>query len=90
MLLQLFQYSLNGFYVLYAFAFDIGGDVIKVHYQENIEVHCQDLIDVLLECGYCISQSKRYHLVLEMAIAGPEDRLLFIAFPDPHLMINNY
>ncbi len=73
--------------MLFAFAFGIDENVIKVHYHKNVEHLCQDLIDVALEHGRYIGQSKRHHLVLEIAIAGPEDYHPFIVFPDPHLMI---
>ncbi len=73
--------------MLFAFALSVDEDVIKVHYDKNVKLLCQDLVNVALECGRCIGQSKRHHLVFKIAIAGPKGRLLFIAFFDPHLMI---
>ena len=61
--------------------------VIEVHYHENIELLCQNLGHIILERGRCIGQSKRYDLVLEVAIAGPESRLLFVAFSDLHSIV---
>ncbi len=90
MLLQLFQHSLNGFHVLFSFTFGIDENVIEVFYHKNIKLLYQDLIDVVLEIGWCIGQSKRYHLILEMAIAGFKCCLPFIAFPDPYLMVGIY
>ncbi len=84
---QLLQHQLNSFYVLFSFTFGVDEDVIKVHYYENIKLLCQDLIDIALESGQYIGQSKRHHLVLEIAIAGLEGYFLFIAFFDPHLMV---
>ncbi len=72
--------------MFFAFAFGMDEDIIEVHYHKNIELFYQDLVDIALERGQCVDQSKRYHLILEIAIIGPEGRLLFIAFPDPHLM----
>ncbi len=74
--------------MLFSFTFGIDKDVIKVYYHENIELVCQNLIDIALKSGYCISQSTRHYLILEMAIVGPKDYLLFIVFSDPHLMVN--
>ncbi len=74
--------------MLFAFAFDIDEDVIEVHYHKNIELLCQDLIDIVLKHGQCVGQSKSHNLVLKVAIASPEGRLLFIAFPNPHSMIS--
>ncbi len=88
MLLQLLQHLSNSFYVLFAFAFVIDKDVIKVHYHNNVGLLCQDLIDVALESGRYVGQSKKHHLVLKMAVAGPEGCLLFIAFSDPHLIMS--
>ncbi len=87
MFLKLLQHPSNGFHVLLAFAFGINEDVIEIYYYKNVKLLCQDLIDVILKRGRCIGQSKRHNLVLEVAIAGPEDRLLFVAFPDLHLMV---
>ncbi len=70
--------------MLFAIAFNINEDVIKVHYLENVELLCQDLINIALECGRYVSQSKKHNLVLKVAIAGLENRLLFVAFLDPH------
>ncbi len=86
MLLKLLKYLLNGFYMLVTFAFGIDKDVIKVYYHENVEFLCHDLIDILLERGWCVDQSKTHNLILNVAIAGPENHILFIAFPDPHLI----
>ena len=87
MLLQLLQHSLNSFYVLFAFAFDIDKDVIKVYYHENVKLFYQNLINVALERGWYISQSKKYHLVLEIAIAPLKSRFPFITFSNPHSIV---
>ncbi len=73
--------------MLFAFAFGIDKDVIKVHYHENIKLLYQDLIDIALERDGCIGQFKRHHLILKMAIASLEGCLPFIAFSDPHLIV---
>ncbi len=87
MLPQLVQHPLNGLDVLFAFVLGVDEDVIKIHYDENVELLCQDLVDIALKCGRCVGQSKRHHLVLKMAIAGPEGHLPFISFLNPHLMV---
>ncbi len=73
--------------MLFALALSIDKDVIEIHYYEDVELLGQDLVDVTLKRGRCIGQSKRHDLVLKMALAGPEGRLPFVAFPDPHLMV---
>ncbi len=84
MLPQLIQHPSNSLYILFALALGVDEDVIEIHYHENVELLCQDLVDVTLKRGRCVSQSKRHDLVLEMAVAGPEGRLPLIAFPDSH------
>ncbi len=74
--------------MFFALILGVDEDVIEVHYDKNIELLYQNLVDVALECDRCVSQSKRYYLVLEMAIASLEGRLLFVAFPDSHSMVN--
>ena len=73
--------------MLFAFALEIDKNVIEVHYHENVELLCQNLVDIALERGRYVGQSKRYHLVLEMAIAGLEGRFSFVSFPNPHSMV---
>ncbi len=73
--------------MLFILDLSIDENVIKVHYHENVELFCQDYVDVTLKHGRCIGQSKRHNLIFEMTITGPEGRLSFIAFPDPHLMV---
>ena len=73
--------------MLFAFTFSIDKDVIKIHNHKNVKLFCPNLINIALERGRCVGQSKRHYLVLEMAIAGPEGHLLFIAFPDSHLIV---
>ncbi len=82
------QYPSNSLDVLFAFVLSIDKDVIEVHYDKNIELLYQDLVDVTLECSRCIGQLKGYYLILEMTIAGLESYLPFIAFLDPHLMVD--
>ena len=73
--------------MFFVLAFGIDKDVIKIYYHENVELLCQNLVDITLECGQCISQSKKHDLVLEVAIADPEGCLPFFSFPNPHLIV---
>ncbi len=73
--------------MLFALALSVDEDIIKIHYYEDVKFLGQDLVDVTLKRGRCVGQSKRHDLVLEMAVAGPEGRLPFIAFSDPHSMV---
>ncbi len=73
--------------MLFALALSVDENVIEIHYYKDVELLGQDLVDVTLKRGRYIGQSERHDLVLEMAVAGPEGRLPFVAFPNPHSMI---
>ncbi len=73
--------------MLFALALSVNGDVIEIYYYKDVELLNQDLFDITLKRGQCVGQSERHDLVLEMAVVGPEGRLPFIAFPDPHSMV---
>ncbi len=70
------------------FILNINKDVIQIYNNKDIELLYQDLIGISLDYNRCISQSKRYYLVLEMTIAGFESCFSFIPFLNPHLMID--
>ena len=73
--------------MLFAFTFSVDKVVFEVHYNKNVELFYQDLVNIALEYSQYVSQFKRYYLVIGIAITGLEGRFLFIAFPNPHLMI---
>ena len=50
----LVQHPLNSLYVLFALAFNLDKDVIKLHYPKNVELFCQDLDDLALKRSWCI------------------------------------
>ncbi len=86
--MQLLQHLLKCLHVLFDFTFGVDEDVIEIHYHKNVKLLCQDLINVALKRDRGVGQSKRYNLVLEIAIAGPEGCFLFVAFPDLHLIVS--
>ena len=67
--------------------FDVDEDIIKIHYHKNVKFLYQNLIDIALKYGRCVSQSKRYNLVLDMVITASKSCFLLIAFFDSHLMV---
>ncbi len=73
--------------MFFSLVFSVDENVIEVHDNKDVEFLRQDLVDVTLKhcCG--VGQVKRNNLVLEMAVTGLADRLSFVAFPDPYLMI---
>ena len=87
MLLSLVQYLLNSFYIFFAFIFGVDKNAIKIYNYQSVEFFCQNCVNIALKYGQYIYQSKKYHLVLEIAIAGIKDYFSFIAFPHSHLII---
>ncbi len=73
--------------MLFSLVFGVDNNVIEIYNNKNVKFFYQDLIDIVLKCGWYVGQVKRYYLVLEVAIPGPKGCLLFMAFSDPHLMI---
>ena len=73
--------------MLFSLIFGIDKDIIKIHYHEDINFFFQNLINVALKCGQCISQLKKYHLILEIAIAGPKSRFFFFFFSNLHSIV---
>ena len=55
MFLPLLEYPSNSLHVLFACVFDIDEDIIEVYYHNNVDLVCQDLIDITLERGRYIS-----------------------------------
>ncbi len=88
MLLQLLQHLSNDFNILFSFTFNLDEDVIETYYYENVEFLYQDLINIALKSSWCICQSKKHHLIFEIAIAGSKDCFQFVTFSDPHPMID--
>lgn len=72
---------------IYSFL-SLSKDVIEVYNNENVELFCKDLVDVALEHGRCLDQSKKYYLVFQVFITGLEGCLSFITFFDSYLMID--
>ncbi len=73
--------------MLFALALSVDEDVIEIHYYKDVELLGQNLVDVILKCDRSVGQSKRHDLVVKMSVAGPEGRLPFVTFPNPHSMV---
>ncbi len=73
--------------MLFTFVLGIDEDVIEVHYDKNVKLLYQDLVNIALEYDWYVGQSKRHHLILEMAIPGLKGYIPFIIFPNPHSMV---
>ena len=73
--------------VAFSFVFDVDEDIILIHSNKDIKFFRKDLIDVALEYYQSVRQSKRYHLILKVALSGLESSLSLISFANSHLMV---
>ncbi len=73
--------------MLFSLTLSLDENVIEVYNNKNIELLCQDLIDIALKRGWCVGQVQMHYLVLEVAAMGPEGCFLIIAFSNPHPMV---
>ncbi len=78
---------MNSFYAFFSLTLNVNKNVIEVHYDKDIKLFRQDVVDVIMESDQCISQSKKHYLVLEVAITSSKTRLFFIVFFDTHLVV---
>ena len=51
---QKIQYPPHGFHVTLTLILSVDEDIIQIHNDEDIELFCQDLVDIALEAGRSI------------------------------------
>ena len=73
--------------VAFALIFGIDKNIIQIYNDEDIKLFREDLIDVALECCQSVGQSKRHHLILEVAVSGSKSSLSLISFANSHPVI---
>ena len=71
------------------FIFAINKNVVQVYNNKNVKLFYQNLVDIALKSGWCISQTKKhYYLILKIAIISLESCFLFVSFSNLHSIIN--
>lgn len=65
----------------------IDKNIIQIYNTKNIKLLSKYLVNISLKACRYIYQSKKYYLVLEMAISSLKYYLLFIIFANSYLMI---
>ena len=78
--LEFFKNLLDNFYITLANVFNANQNVIKIHSDKNIKFFYLNFVDVVLEAGKGIKKTKKYDLVLKMAIPHLESYFLLIVF----------
>ena len=77
----------DSFHVTLASVFAINLDIIEIQDDENIKFFYWDFVNIALEAGRRIGKTKKYDLVLKMAVLYLESFFLFVIFLNSHLMI---
>ena len=67
--------------------FGINEDVIKVNNDETIKFYNQSFVEVALKASRGVKKTKKYNLILEIAVPHLEDCFLLITSPNPHSII---
>ena len=72
-----------------AFPFVLGVDenIIQIYNVKDIKLFHKDFINVALENCQNVGQFKRHHLILKIAVSGPENCLLLIFLANSHPVI---
>ena len=65
----------------------IDEDVVQVDNDEDIQLVGHKFVDITLEAGRYIEETKKHNLVLEMTVSSSKSCFLFITFLDFYLMI---
>ena len=65
----------------------VNEDVIQIHNNKDVEFLNNDLVDISLKACWCVHQTKRHHLVLEVAISSLECSVPLVPFVDSHLIV---
>lgn len=86
--LKLIQNLIYGLYIWLAEVFDIDQDILQVYNHKNIKLLGKNIIDITLQASRSIRESKKYELVLKVAMLSPKIYLLSIAFINSHLIIS--
>ena len=85
---QFLENQLNGVDVSLVWVLGVDKDVIKVNNDEDIKFLGHDFLNIALEVGRCVGQSKKHYLVLEVAVSSLKSRLIFIALFYPYPMVS--
>lgn len=65
----------------------IDQNVSQINYNRDVQLFDKDLIDVVLKISWYIEKIEEHDLILEVTIPSIKNRLPFVTFLDPHLMV---
>ena len=81
------MYSLDMAFFL---IFSIDENIILIYNDKNIKLFCKNLVNIALKICQNVDQSKKYYLILKMAVSNPENFVLLIFFVNFHPMISTH
>ena len=84
---KVLKYPPNDFDVSLAGILSIDQDIVQVYNNKDIKFLGWDLIDITLEGSRRVRETKRYDLILKVAISSLKSRFLLVTFSDSHLMV---
>ena len=84
---QVLKYQLHRIDMTLTWILGVNQDAVQVDDDKDVKLLGQDFIDVALEGGKSIGETKRHNLILEVIIPGLKSRLPLIIFSDSHSMI---
>ena len=76
--------------VAFSFIFGVNEDIIQIYNDKNIKFFHKDFINIALEYCQINGYFKKYYLILEVNVSGPESSLLLISFANSHLVVGIY
>ena len=83
----MFKNLLYNYNVAISVIISIDKNVVQVYNDKDVNLFSKNLINVFLKAYWCVCQSKKYHLVLKLAIPSLERHLLFVPLADSHPIV---
>ena len=87
MFLKFFEDLINGFHITLAGIFSINQNVIKVHNDKNVKFFYHNFVDIAIEADGDIRKTKKFDLILKIAVLNSKDYFLLVIFPNSYIMI---
>ena len=74
-------------FVMFYFVFREDKDIVKVYYIEYVNIATKGIVNIGLEGGGGIGQTKRHDEVFIVAISRPKGGLPLVSFPYSYLVV---
>ena len=74
--------------MVFFLVFGIDKYIIQIYNDKNIKLFYKNLNNIVLKSYQSVSQSKKYYLILEIIVSGPESYFLLILFANSYPVIS--